>query len=258
MQRDPWGRPIRGARISNPWFDPPPPRRATPFDPTAQQRAPFEAQQPRQTPPAEPPRNAQRPYVEPPQREPTPFRAPTPPGGREAHAAEPTAPSPTTPAPPIAAPRADVDQRSDGSAPRSVDRPDLRRALADLEAAKERVAREGKRTEEAARLRLVGELLPVLDDLDRTIASGSSDEGLLHGVELVRQRLERVLAGYGLERIVTLNERFDPAQHEAIAIAPVTEPALHGLIVDEVARGYRLGDRVQRPARVRVGQLVAA
>jgi molecular chaperone GrpE (heat shock protein) len=157
---------------------------------------------------------------------------------------------------PFAPPRADVVE-ADADA-RSVDRADLRRALADLEAAKERVAREGKRAEEAARLKLIGELVPVLDNLDRSIASGSTDAALLHGVELVRQGLERVLAGYGLERIAALNERFDPAVHEAIAVAPVTDPALHGLITDEVSRGYRIGDKVQRPARVRVGQLVAA
>ncbi len=243
MQRDAWGRPIRGARISNPWFDPSPPRRAEPYDPYAAHRAAVEAERARQAPPAEPLRSPQRPFAGRPHQEPTPLRRAAPPPPPEPEISEAPPPiAPTTPVP-IAAPRADVD------------RADLRRALADLESAKERVDREGKRTEEAARLRLVGELLPVLDDLDRSIASGSSDKSLLHGVEIVRQSLERVLAGYGLERIAAVNERFDPALHEAIAVAPVTDPSLHGMVVDEVARGYRLGEKVQRPARVRVGQL---
>jgi molecular chaperone GrpE len=223
MQRDPWGRPIRGARFSNPWFDPPPARRQPPSDSLFDR---FQAE--RAQPIAEP-------MVEPARVEAPPLPRATEP---------PQAPPPSAPAP-IAGPRADVDKN------------DVRRAIAELEAQKERATREAKRSEEASRMKLVGELLPVLDDLDRSIAAGSSDKGLLQGVELVRQGLERVLAGYGLARIRSLNESFDPAVHEAIAIAPVTDPVRDGVVVDELGRGYRLGERVLRPAKVRVGQLVA-
>ncbi|HVY46258.1 MAG TPA: nucleotide exchange factor GrpE, partial [Minicystis sp.] len=137
------------------------------------------------------------------------------------------------------------------------DKSDVRRALDDLEAAKERLARDARRAEDATRLRLVGELLPVLDNLDRTVGAGSADRALLEGVTLVRDQLERVLAGYGLERIEALHRPFDPALHEAVAVAPVDDPALDGVVVDELARGYRVGDRVQRPAVVRVGKLAA-
>jgi molecular chaperone GrpE len=76
---------------------------------------------------------------------------------------------------------------------------------------------------------------------------------LLEGFELVRTRLERVLEGYGLERIASVGERFDPAVHEAIALVQVDDAQLQGAVVDEIERGYRASDRVLRAARVRVG-----
>lgn len=130
-------------------------------------------------------------------------------------------------------------------------------ADADVEASRARLAREALREREAEKLRLVGEVLPVLDDLDRSIAAARSDRSvqpaLVEGFDLVRARLERVLNGYGLERIEALGSRFDPAVHDAIGLVEVDDPRDVGLVVDEVERGYRAGARVVRPARVRVG-----
>jgi molecular chaperone GrpE len=134
-------------------------------------------------------------------------------------------------------------------------RAQLRRALDDVEASKRRIERDAARAEESLRGRLVTDLLPVLDNLDRTIDAGSSDEALLSGVKLVRAQLESVLATYGLERIVAVGAPFDPAEHEAVAVAAVTSAAEDGVITDELSRGYRLGGRVIVPARVRVGKL---
>jgi molecular chaperone GrpE len=128
---------------------------------------------------------------------------------------------------------------------------------AELQASRARLTREAAREREADKLRLVGEILPVLDDLDRSVAAarraGGVTPSLLEGFELVRTRLERVLEGYGLERIVATGARFDPAVHEAIALVPVEDPERVGVVVDEIERGYRAGDRVLRAARVRVG-----
>lgn len=140
-------------------------------------------------------------------------------------------------------------------APSADGRAELRLALADLEAAKLRLERDARRAEEATRGHLVGELIPVLDNLDRTIAAGSSDAALLQGVVLVRAQLERVLITYGLERITALGARFDPAQHEAVAAPWVDDPAEDGVVVDALSRGYRFGGRVLVPVRVRVGKL---
>ncbi len=130
-------------------------------------------------------------------------------------------------------------------------------AQVELEASRGRLAREAAREREAAKMRLVGEVLPVLDDLDRSIAAtrahGGVEVALIAGFELVRDRLERVLGGYGLERIEAQGARFDPTLHEAIALVQVVDEAQRGMVVDEVERGYRAAGRVLRAARVRVG-----
>ena len=136
------------------------------------------------------------------------------------------------------------------------ERADLRRRSAELEAVKRRVEREALRAEEATRAELVSQLIPVLDNLDRTLDAGSSDAALLSGVELVRTQLEQVLRSHGLVRIDAVGKPFDPSQHEAVATAPVVDPAKDGVVIEALSRGYCMRGRVLAPARVRVGKLV--
>jgi molecular chaperone GrpE (heat shock protein) len=106
----------------------------------------------------------------------------------------------------------------------------------------------------------VQELLPVLDNLDRTIRAaqgGRNDPALLEGVRMVRQQLDGVLRGYGVERIEEIGQRFDPAVHEAIGMIAVDDPQRHGAVVHQAEPGYRMSGRLLRPARVSVGKLVA-
>ncbi len=126
---------------------------------------------------------------------------------------------------------------------------ELRRAAAELDAARARVERDAARELADSRAKLIVELLPVLDNLDRAIA-GSDDQG----VRLVRTQLEGVLRGYGLERFEAVGERFDPRCHDAIAVTDVADPARDGVVVEQWQPGYRLGDRLMRPARVQVGR----
>jgi len=142
----------------------------------------------------------------------------------------------------------------------AVDRQSALRALRNLEATEARLARNAKRELDEARGKLVQELLPVLDNLDRTIRAAyaaHSDRAMLDGVRLVRQQLEGVLRGYGVERIEALDQRFDPSVHEAIGVAAVSDPRRHGVVVQQAEPGYRFGDRLLRPAKVSVGKLVA-
>jgi len=134
----------------------------------------------------------------------------------------------------------------------------LRAALKDLEAAKARVERDAERERVRVRAELVAELFPVLDSLDRSIAVGSSDGGLLEGVKMVREQLEAKLRGYGLERIPTKGCAFDPRVHEAVDVAWVDDPDAASKVVDEWEAGYRFGDHVLRAAKVRVGRLRSA
>jgi molecular chaperone GrpE (heat shock protein) len=139
----------------------------------------------------------------------------------------------------------------DGADPKSPDRTDLARALGELEAAKARVERDAKALHAETRKQLVGELLPVLDNVDRAIAAG--EPNAVTGMQLVRRQLEGVLRGYGVERIDTTGRAFDPQLHDAIATLPVTDPDQHRRVIDQIEPGYRFGDALLRPAKVVVG-----
>jgi molecular chaperone GrpE len=137
------------------------------------------------------------------------------------------------------------------------DRATTTRALRDLEAAQARVERDAQRVHDETRSKLVAELLPVLDNLDRTIrAADDSGENpaLVEGVRLVRAQLEGVLRRYGVERIDAMGARFDPKIHDAISVAPVRNPAQDGAVTEQLEPGYRFGDRLLRPAKVVVGR----
>lgn len=145
----------------------------------------------------------------------------------------------------------------DEAAGKEPDRASMVHALRDLEAAKARVERDAKRVADEMRETLVHKLLPVLDNLDRTIRA-ASDHGdapaVIEGVLLVRSQLEGVLRGYGAERIAAKDHAFDPRKHEAISMLPVNDPRLNGRVIDQVEAGWSFGERLLRPAKVVVGR----
>ncbi len=99
-------------------------------------------------------------------------------------------------------------------------------------------------------------LLEVLDNLERALAAAGSakDPGTLRqGIEMTAGLFRSKLRSLGVEAIEVLNRPFDPHQGQATATVQVTSPELDGIVVDEVARGYRMGDQILRPAEVRVG-----
>jgi molecular chaperone GrpE len=128
---------------------------------------------------------------------------------------------------------------------------DLRRVAADFDNYRKRVARDQKAQATRATESLVGELLPVLDNLERALdASEHHEEAKVsEGVQLVRQQLMRLLEGRGLAEIeATPGDTFDPHVHEALSQQASEHP--EGAIAEVWQRGYRLGDRVVRAARV--------
>ena len=140
-----------------------------------------------------------------------------------------------------------------------IDRQAALRALRNLEATEARLERNARREADDARGKLVQELLPVLDNLDRTIRAAHTgrDPAILEGVRLVRHQLEGVLRGYGVERIDAIGQRFDPGVHEAIGVTAVGDPSRHGVVVQQAEPGYRFAGRLLRPAKVSVGKLAA-
>jgi molecular chaperone GrpE (heat shock protein) len=138
------------------------------------------------------------------------------------------------------------------------DRGTMSRALRDLEAAKARVERDAQRAADELRGKLVLDLIPVLDNLDRTIAAATVQgdaPAVVDGVRLVRAQMEQLLVRYGVERIDAKHQPFDPAIHDALSVVPVSHPASHGVVIDQIEPGYRFGDRLLRPAKVVVGRL---
>src|SRR2546421_3334885 len=125
----------------------------------------------------------------------------------------------------------------------------LQRVKADFDNARKRAARDQESRVARAGERLVKELLPVLDDLERALeAAESHEEGKLEdGVKLVHRQLEQLLEREGLAPVET-DGKFDPHVHEAL----LTQPSVseEGSVIEVLQKGYRLGDRVLRPARV--------
>ncbi|MEO8704210.1 MAG: nucleotide exchange factor GrpE [Kofleriaceae bacterium] len=140
------------------------------------------------------------------------------------------------------------------------DRARMMRALRDLEASQARVERDAQRINAETQSKLVAELLPVLDGLDRAIRAARdarTASALVQGVRLVRAQLESVLRGYGVTRI-DASTAFDPSVHEAVSVAPVSDSAQNGMVLEELEPGYRFGDRLLRPAKVVVGRLLTS
>jgi molecular chaperone GrpE len=129
----------------------------------------------------------------------------------------------------------------------------LKRVAAEFDNYRKRVARDQQSLAARAHERLVKELLPVLDDLERALEAASEHEEakLEDGVRLVHRELEEALAKEGLLEIET-NGHFDPHVHEALLSQPSEQD--DGAILEVLQKGYRLGDRVLRPARVVVSQ----
>ncbi|MGN6379247.1 MAG: nucleotide exchange factor GrpE [Gaiellales bacterium] len=128
---------------------------------------------------------------------------------------------------------------------------DLRRVAADFDIFRKRMARDAELQALRASEGLVGELLPVLDNLERALDANRQHEEaqVADGVKLVLHQLSDILSRRGLEEIsADPGEQFDPHVHEALSSRPSEYP--EGSIADVWQRGYRLGDRVVRAARV--------
>ncbi|MGH3016488.1 MAG: nucleotide exchange factor GrpE [Gaiellaceae bacterium] len=126
---------------------------------------------------------------------------------------------------------------------------DLKRVAAEFDNFRKRAARDHESLVSRAHERLVKELLPVLDDLERALAAAEQHEEakLEEGVRLVHRALADALAREGLAEVDT-NGTFDPHVHEALLTQP--SDAEEGSVIEVLQKGYRLGDRVLRPARV--------
>ncbi|MFY9554940.1 MAG: nucleotide exchange factor GrpE [Blastocatellia bacterium] len=128
------------------------------------------------------------------------------------------------------------------------------RALADFENYRRRVERERGSAARAGKRELIISLLPVLDSFDRALQHiGDKPSPMYEGFLAIHRKLMSLLEAQGVTPFDSVGETFDPELHEAIGSVQSDEYE-PGVVVDEVQRGYRWGDELLRPARVRVAE----
>jgi molecular chaperone GrpE len=133
------------------------------------------------------------------------------------------------------------------------------RRQADFDNFRKRIERERVESYNRVVADVVGQLLPVIDNLRRAHEAESSIEAtesqefrnFLHGVELISKQLNGVLENLGIEQVPTVGHPFDPHVHEAIATEK-TDEFEPDTVMQEIVRGYRLGEKLLRPAMVKV------
>src|SRR2546423_2356755 len=131
----------------------------------------------------------------------------------------------------------------------------LLRRQAEFENYRRRVDRERAETYARSRAEVVLELLPVIDNFERALASlehsGNDAKSLQEGIELIHRQLNDALAKFGLEPVEAVRQTFDPNVHEAVSAEPSTEHE-ENTVIAEFQRGYKLGEKLLRPAKVKV------
>ena len=102
--------------------------------------------------------------------------------------------------------------------------------------------------------KFIASLLPALDDLNRAIeAENAPREAILEGIRSIATSFQSALTNAGVEPILSVGEQFDPELHEAVDTEE-TDREMDGKVIAEYSRGFRMGDRLLRPARVKVGR----
>ena len=129
----------------------------------------------------------------------------------------------------------------------------LQRLQADFVNYRKRVKKEKAGLSLEAKIELINELLPVIDNFERALASEDESSNLREGVEMIYKQLMNTLKQEGLEVIPTVDEEFDHTYHEAIMQVEDTDKD-SGIIIEELQKGYMLEGKVIRPAMVKVAQ----
>jgi molecular chaperone GrpE len=132
----------------------------------------------------------------------------------------------------------------------------LLRKTAEFDNYRKRTDRERLQLSEAAAADLLTELLPLVDDMERALkaeSGGDAAESIRRGVELIHKQLLDTLRKRGVKPIEALGADFDPHFHQAVSYEPAAGRR-EGEVIEEFRRGYMLGDRLLRPAMVKVAQ----
>jgi len=131
----------------------------------------------------------------------------------------------------------------------------LLRRQAEFENYRRRVERERGELYQHGRDDVLVQFLPVVDNFERALSSLETSEGdaeaLRHGVELIHKQFKDALSKFGLEPVEAVGQTFDPHVHEAVT-TEATDKHKENTVIEEFQRGYKIGDRLLRPAKVKV------
>jgi len=127
------------------------------------------------------------------------------------------------------------------------------RSQAEFQNYRKRIERDNELTYASMKGDIIKKILPALDDLERALQNRPVDDAWASGIELIARKLQNILESEGVKRIEARGAAFDPNFHEAITHEP-SEEVESEHVIDVVQNGYMLGERVIRPALVRVAQ----
>ena len=127
------------------------------------------------------------------------------------------------------------------------------RSQADFQNYKKRLERDNELMYTSMKGDIIKKVLPALDDLERALQNRRAEDPWADGIELIARKLQNMLESEGVKKIEALGVEFDPKYHEAISHEPANG-AHSGHVIGVVQNGYMLGERVIRPALVRVAQ----
>ena len=124
---------------------------------------------------------------------------------------------------------------------------------------RQRLNRSADERATAEKAKFISLLLPVMDDLNRALSAaseGATRDAILEGVRSIATGFQAALTNAGVEQIESVGEPFNPELHEAVD-TEVTAGEMDGKVIEEYSRGFRMGDRLLRPARVKVGRALS-
>jgi molecular chaperone GrpE len=127
------------------------------------------------------------------------------------------------------------------------------RSQAEFQNYRRRIDRDNEMMYASMKGDIIKKVLPVLDDLERALQNRSADDPWANGIELVVRKFQNILENEGVKKIEAVGVEFDPNFHEAISHEPA-DGVSSGHVIGVVQNGYKIGDRVVRPALVRVAQ----
>jgi molecular chaperone GrpE len=130
------------------------------------------------------------------------------------------------------------------------------RALADSENARKRIRQQADESVRIQRESILRDLLPIIDNLERALAAareGADAKTILDGVEMTLKALLDFLRAQGVTPVASVGQTFDPTRHEAVDHV-ASDQHRANTVVDEFHRGYQIGERILRPARVSVSK----